>query len=261
MFNSAKNIASKIADAITPDNQIEYITFKKIKGSAIKDRIAGGQEAFAKGDVTQLKLKINPQSIKYKQKKIISTVQTNSPNRFVIFDWGNDLLQITIDGCTGNLLPAEITSGFNPVKSAMNDLSMIDSDFGNDAANFMNNGADNSLVAGATGMFGVGNIAPVLQNMMIGTQTYYQLLEQSPKYRIFQELYSLYRESDIDKDIVILETGNAVYRGFFVDFSFDQTAESPWNWKYSITFSSLQNLNDFYQRYDSKYNTALLQKG
>lgn len=240
-----RNVVNKILDALTPDNQVEYLKFTKIKGSAFQRVMSGGGE-LGKNDLVWVKLKVNPQTIRYKQPKIISKVQTSAPGRFTVFDWGNELLQITIDGCTGNLLPNEIINGFNPVKSLTSDLAFIDSDAAAEA------GA--AVQKNFTGDFGA-----IAQNIMIGSMTYYELLDMSPKYRTFKKLQELYRTADADQDILTLETGETIHRGYFVDFSFDQTAESPWNWKYSITFTSLNDLTSFFSRSDSEYNQKMLE--
>jgi len=238
---------AKLIDALVPDNQIEYLRFTRISGDYFRLVLANqGNEVSADASaIMSVKLKVNPQTITYKQAKIISKVQTSSPGRFTVFDWGNELLQITISGCTGNLLPTEITSGFNPVKSLMNDLSMLDSDI-----------AQNDFSKGL--QTGIGAVAPIFQDIMIGSMTYYELLALSPKYRTFMKLQNLYKMSDADKDIITLETGETVHRGYFVDFSFTQTAENPWNWQYIITFTSLNDLSSFFNRSDVNFNDAFL---
>lgn len=244
-MSSGRNIVNKLVDALTPDNQIEYLKFTRIKGSAFQQVLSGEKSKLGKNDVMTVKLKVNPQTIRYKQPKIITKVQTSSPGRFTVFDWGNELLQISIDGCTGNLLPNEITNGFNAFKSLANDLSFIDSD--------ASAAVGSALQKNFTGEWGA-----IAQNIMIGSMTYYELLDLSPKYRTFQKLRELYTISDADQDIITLETGETIHRGYFVDFSFDQTSESPWNWKYSITFTSLNDLTSFFSRSDSEFNNNLL---
>lgn len=239
---------NRAIDALTPDNQVEYLKFTRISGAYFKDYIATKAALTSppsEADLSSVKLKVNPQSISYKQQKIITKIQTSSPNRFTVFDWGNDLLQITISGCTGNLLPSEITSGYNPMKGVMNDLSLLD---------------DMSSVSQDINSI-VGEIAPFTQNVMIGSMSYYELLGMSPKYKTFMKLQAIYRNSDADRDIITLETGETIYRGYFVDFSFDQTAESPWNWKYTITFSALIDLASFFSRSDQAYTSKLLLEG
>jgi hypothetical protein len=247
-MTSAKNRLGKVIDGLFPDNQVEYIKFTRIKGSKFFDFLNDAENKnksvkFQKGDITIVKLKVNPQTIRYRQPKIIQKIQTSSPARFTVFDWGNDLNQITISGCTGNLLPAEITNGFNPAKSVMNAASLVDID----ASASMN------LVNSA-----VGEIAPIYQNIMIGSMTYYELLALSPKYRAFQALRNMYSLADADSDIVTMETGETIHRGYFVDFSFEQTAENPWNWKYDISFTSINDLTSFFSRSDSDYTESLL---
>ena len=63
----------------------------------------------------------------------------------------------------------------------------------------------------------------------------------------------LYETFDADQDVLTLETGNDIYRGYFLDFSFTQTAMNPWNWKYTIMFVSLVNLAEYVRRGDDKF--------
>lgn len=214
------SLSDKLIDALVPDNQIEYLKFTRISGSFFRGVLAGtSTEADAtSSEIMSVKLKVNPQTITYKQAKIISKVQTSSPGRFTVFDWGNELLQITIAGCTGNLLPSDLVS-----------KTVLQSDLG-----------------------------VVAQDIMIGSMTYYEILALSPKYRTFMKLQNLYKLSDADKDIITLETGETVHRGYFLDFGFEQTAENPWNWKYTITFTSLNDLSSFFNRSDVNFNDAFL---
>ena len=87
----------------------------------------------------------------------------------------------------------------------------------------------------------------------MGNLTYYELLEMSPKYRTFRKLHEMYRKFDADKDVLTLEIGDTVYRGYFVSFSFTQTADNPWNWKYAINFVSLADLTANEVRGDDTY--------
>jgi len=241
-----RNVMGKVTDALFPDNQVEYIKFIRIRGSKFYELLTNPNVQLQKGvDITTVKLKVNPQTIRYRQPKIIQKIQTSSPGRFTVFDWGNDLLQISITGCTGNLLPSEITNGFNPTKSVLNSLSVVDTE------------QASQIGSGANQVF--GEIAPFMQNIMIGSMTYYELLALSPKYRTFQALREMYTLSDADSDILTMETGDTIHRGYFSDFSFEQTAESPWNWKYDISFTSINDLTSFFARSDSDFNGDLMQ--
>ena len=164
-------------------------------------------------------------------------MQTNAPGNFVIFDWGTDLEIMTINGNTGNMLPNVMQSGFDPL-----------SDFSEDVAQMIN------PTAMATRTPPLGGEALALANdIMMKTMSYYELLEMSPKYRIFKKLKDLYINFDADMDVLTLEMGDSVLRIFFTSFNFSQRANSPWNWKYSIGVSVLNDLSKAIRRGDERF--------
>jgi len=87
---------------------------------------------------------------------------------------------------------------------------------------------------------------------LLGTLTYHELLDMSPKFRVFDKLYRMYKSFDADADVLTLEMGARVFRGYFMDFSYTQLAAEPWNWKYSIVFISQQELSESIRRDDEQ---------
>ena len=75
------------------------------------------------------------------------------------------------------------------------------------------------------------------------------------------KLRKLYQTFDADFDVLTLDIGDEVHRGYFMDFSFSVTADNPWNWKYSINFISLVNLNDPTPRGSEEFHaTSMVEK-
>ena len=234
-MSTAGNIAKAAFDVLTPDGQTERLIFRRWKGSTITRALENGTTV-NKSQVETVTLKINPETISYMEPKITQKVQTSSPGRFIVFDWGTDLLQISISGNTGNLIPGIVQSGFNPLKELVDDVG--------------------SIIAPSTPTTPIskafGGITPYAQNALIGNLTYHELLEMSPKYRVFQSLRNMYQLFDADRDVLTLEMGSNVYRGYFMDFSFTQEANSPWNWKYNVTFISLLDISKALNRNDQE---------
>lgn len=235
----AKGVGT-ILDNLTPEGETERIIFRRFDGRALA-RAAENNTELAADDTETIVLKINPTEITYNEPKIIQKVQTSVPGRFVVFDWGTDLLALTIVGNTGNLLPATLQAQSNILAGTMADIA--------EKIKSTNSNSSASQTVGTA----IQNAAGFVQNAFINTMTYTELLNLSPKYRIFENLRKLYQTFDADMDILTLELGETVYRGYFADFSFTQTAENPWNWKYNMTFVVIYNLSNAVRRGDDGF--------
>jgi len=256
-----KNPAKAVFDTLTPDGQTERLTFRRFKGAELSAAVEGGSTPKPAEVVV---LKINPESISYAKPKITQKIQTASPNRFVVFDWGTDLTVMTISGNTGHLLPDVIQNGFNPLNPLFEDIAntlapgketggVQNAVVGASAAAAVGLPAELGAAASASGILNTGAVKSIAQQIMLGKLSYFELIGMSPKYKTFMRLQTLYESFDADQDVLTLEIGESVLRGYFLDFSFEQTADNPWNWKYTITFSSLQDLTKFSRRGDEEY--------
>lgn len=245
---SIGDYARGAADLLMPDGNTERLTFKRFKGSDILE--AAEQETPAENikPTESITLKVNPETISYSKPKITQKVQTSAPGRFVVFDWGTDLEVITINGNTGNLLPTVIQSGYDPNQPIINSII-------------------NKVQPGAEiGPLGAGQIPGVdvssLHDAMMGKLSYFELIGMSPKYRTFSRLEKMFDLFDADRDILTLEIGEEILRLYLNEFSFEQTAESPWNWKYTISVTNLRNLTDNKTREEDEIpNNELVSKG
>jgi hypothetical protein len=87
------------------------------------------------------------------------------------------------------------------------------------------------------------------------SSSYYEILQMSPKYGTFKKLEKMFDLQDADSDILTLEFGDmATYRGFFEEFTFEVSAESPWNWTYNIVYVILADLSEKVRRWDRQFN-------
>lgn len=219
----------------------EKLTFRRYPGSVVKQAAREGT-AIDNSKVTVVSLKVNPESLSYSKRKVVQKVQTNAPGRFIVFDWGSELTVLSINGNTGNLLPDSIVKGslggLNQL--VQNVASIIDPSSSNESAKLGSNTAG-------------GN---AMQRAILGKFSYTDVLDMSPKYRTFKKLEKMFDVIDTDQDILTLDVGDVVYRGFFEEFTFEVTADSPWNWKYTIVFTILSDLSAMLRRWDETYNTS-----
>lgn len=203
-------------DTFSPeDSNSTRLTFRKFNGDSLA-KLASEGTKLKKEDIITVTLLVDPEAISFVQPRITQKVATNSNRRFVIFDWGVDLLSMTISGNTGTLLPDSVTKAY--------DTSQLE---------FLTN---------VTRKFNDNPVSDFISNSITNFLNYEEIIALSPKYQKFVQLQNMYKEFDGDKDILTLELGINVYRGFFTNFSFDLTAASLWNYKYKIEFIALDNL-------------------
>lgn len=237
----ARNVFSKVMDLVVPDEQPSKLTFTKYDGNELLQLAKGEITAFSASGRISVVLNTNPEALDYAEPKLVQKIQTLCPGSFVIFDWGTDLQSLNMSGNTGQLIPPEIVESFNVTGGKIGDI-----------LNTINPG----ILASKAGQTITGittGIGQYTGDVMFGSMTYDELIELSPKYRTFLDLISLYRTFDADRDILIMELGNSIYRGYLVDFSFTHTAATPWNYKYKLSFMSLQNLTDSIRKDDKKH--------
>ncbi len=234
----SSGIGTVAKNYLTQDGQTERFTFKKFDGALLRQSVANGS-TYPENMIETVVLKINPEQIENQQPRLTQKVQTNSPNRFVVFDWGVDLRTMSIKGNTGNLLPESILGGNDPLRP-----------FADYWKTKMGQGDSEALtVKGDT-----KNFLNFVGASMLANMSYFELLQMSPKYRTFVRLQNLYLKFDADRDVGVLEFGEFIYRIYFLDFTFTQEAASPWNWKYDIQVNVLSDLTEFSRKGDAKIN-------
>jgi len=243
MVNSVA-IAKKFVDFLTPDAQAEKLVFRRYPGEILHRAAAYGTPIDEK-KIDKIVLKINPRNIGFTKNKVIQKVQTSAPDRFIVFDWGHELTIVTIEGVTGNLLPDSLTKGvLDPVADAVMESIAWSPDT---QTSLRENESWKSLQNVSS------QINSIYNDIALGTMTYTELLELSPKYKTFKRLEKIYDDADADDDIITLELGNTIYRGFFEQFNFSISADSPWCWVYNLTFVVLSNLTEKIKKLDPTF--------
>lgn len=237
----AGDVLNRVVDTLTPKGETTRLTFRRFKGAALAKAAAEGSD-IKDSDVDTIVLNVNPQNINYAERKIIQKIPTNAPGRFIVFDWGSELIMLTIQGSTGNLLPDVITAGLStePLTSIASEMASL-------------TGNLEQTLQQTSNMKVPATASAIMQNLAFGSLSYMELLNMSPKYRTFERLRTMYHQFDADSDVLTLEMGNTVYRGFLEDFNFDISADSPWNWKYSIVFVEMENLSEFLNKNDATH--------
>lgn len=245
----AQQIAGTIEKLISGGGKSEKVIFRRFPGVALARAIKNNQTLSDK-DVDKVILRINPQQVAFDKKKIISKIQTSAPGRFVVYDWGTDLTVVTINGNTGNLLPEFIINGgTDPLFPFQNDMVEMSGMGTLQGDNLAVRAKGNSLLGK-----GAGVAAASIANLLMGSSSYMELLAMSPKYQVFKKLENMFEIADADRDIIIMEFGDyGIFRGYFENFKFSIVAETPWNWKYDLTFIILTDLSKAEQRGDDTF--------
>jgi hypothetical protein len=212
----------------------EKFTFKKFDGRSLKKYAVEGTK-YPESKIERVTLKINPSEVQHSQPRLTQKIQTNVPGRFVVFDWGVDLHVMNIRGNTGNLLPDIVRNQLDPSKPFV--------DFAN--AKFGTKIGTNSDTKSALSF---------ATQTLLDNASYFDILGMSQKYKTFNKLQQLYLKFDADVDICTLEFADFVYRIFFVNFTFTQSADTPWNWVYEIEVNVLTPLHEFARKGDDAYN-------
>lgn len=232
-WNDVKNAARTALDFVAGEGEADRLKFSRYAGKDITSAIMTGKNVLSVQPREAVILAVNPEEISYTRAKLITKIPTSAPERFIVQDWGADLTVMGIAGNTGNLLPGVVTSGGNPLSGTMTDLvNKIKPDAG-------------ALIP-SEGTVVLGALA---NTVLMNSLTYNELLALSPKYRTFKKLEAMYDNFDSNDDILILEIGDDTLRGYFLDFSFTQTANDPWNWKYTMSFVQLVNLTKLLEMY------------
>jgi len=241
---SLAGIGSYLSDAFLPDPPNERLIFRKFSGQALADA-AESNGQIKDSDVVRVRLKVNPDEIQFTSNKVINKVPTNAPGRYIVYDWGNDLKMLSISGNTGNLIPESLRDGLNPQGSVWGGL------FNTVGLT----GAGEALNDAETAFRSVSTKAT---KALMKTMGYFDFLEMSPKYKTLKRLEEMYELFDADKDVLTLEMGNWVYRGYFTEFRLTVSSSSIWNWKYNLGFVVVNDLAAKEQRDDDPFPSSLI---
>jgi hypothetical protein len=245
-FVSAGRFIGNFIAGVGEEGITENLVFKRYKRQDIIAALDSTGDSPVEPEVN-VTLRVNPEEIRYAKPKITQKVQTSAPGRFVIFDWGTDLMLITIQGNTGILIPDMIvnSSGPDPVSRIANSVAKS---FDLDPRSF--NTGFNDFMSGSK------KIGAFIGQQMMQKLPYSELVQMSPNYRSFVRLQGVYDTFDADYHVLTLEYGENVYRGFFSDFSFAINAANPWNYKYSISFVVIHDITALETRQQDEFTQS-----
>jgi len=226
-------------------------------------------------DSTAITLSINPEALTLNFKKIVTPVRTKT--RIVTFYWGQQPINFTYQGQTGNLYPSEeLRSAHVATK---NNEATADIDFfskrQDELISLISELEDNITVLaeryGKTS-FQVAEADRQLQEYKIELNTaqttinsraidmgtplpfvgenflsqsvfantsHTDVLKLSPKYQLFKKLQKFYENSRASSNLIQVVYRHYIFDGYFESFGFTDSAKDPWNWKYSINFTIL----------------------
>jgi hypothetical protein len=231
------DVANFVIETLIPDGETARLIFRRFEGRALSKAAQSGKP-LPTSAITTVVLRVNPQQMDWNSARVTTKTATNAPERFIINDWGLDLTILRISGVTGNLLPDTILNNFDPAKNIIEDVvSKIDP---------TNKGIQKYKTFTDT----VGAYAG---KTLIGSLDYFELLNMSNKYRSFKALERMYQIADFDLDVITLEFGENILRGYFTEFNFTVTAMSPWNWSYNIGFVQVNDLSEAANREDDAF--------
>jgi len=185
--------------------------------------------------IRSVRLYVNPTQIQFNQPRIVQKVQTQTYQRFVIQDWGTDLLTLAITGQTGKLLPVQRG------KTILETLQDIKAE--KEGAPDDKEGAANPPEGNRLGrlLYRAPRQADTPYSVMESLK-YSDIIGQSDAFTAFQSLFFLYKDFNATTEVMKLTYGPRMYRGYFSDFSYTQDATKPWNWQYTASFVVLSEL-------------------
>ena len=229
-----------------------------------------GVDPEAASIVRQTFLPLNPITSVTDEPRINSMVQTNSPGRFILLDWGTGMHTMTIQAQTGKLLSEllRVKPGDIP--------TIVWQVVGNDINNFSyeklisiprdpNYIINEKIVQSSNGI--VNNIILDLLNnkdnkldTLIASidgkllhATPVQLLAYSgARYLLFKHLQYVYENFDSNSQMMKLEWMGNEYWGMITDLTYTIDSGNPWNIKYNFTY---QYIPPIPQNLLPQYNT------
>lgn len=204
----------------------------------------------------QVTLLINPESLSLNWKKIITRSRTKS--RIVSFYWGQEPINFSYRGQTGNLYPsrelityqqASIADKKEVIKANAEVEGDIDLQISQLEGSLATEGISESYREEATSELdtlisaktGLGVETKVLSRLEQDQNlSHTEILELSPKYQKFKQLQLLYERSQNVNDLIKVQYRHYIFEGYFEGFTFTDDGRNPWNWIYNISFTVLK---------------------
>jgi hypothetical protein len=194
------------------------------------------REAFA-GGVEKVKrmvfLPVNPYSVTFNTSKVYSEVQTASPMRYVVLDWGVGMTEINVSAQTGRILPFdEVYKKFKEFKDVTyEDLILSSGEYEVETAVLHKVGEEIEFVES---LF----VSRVLEGVWVSEDMNPQIFAKYSRHRyaLVKLLEDIFKKFDANKEIMCMDWMKRRYYGLITNFSYTIAVESLWNIKYNFTF-------------------------
>lgn len=229
----------------------------------------GGKRADAPalGELSQITLLINPETVTIPWKKIITRVRTKS--RIVSLYWGQEPLTLTYKGQTGNLYPhvelqkkvasSTIKDLDDSITKLDDEILALDKDIEQTEATVAaladrpflqlqameeldNLQHDRSVLLDSIGQLQQAGLE--VQTQPTFGMSHTEIIKLSPKYQKFDALRQLYEKSQTIPELMFVKYRDWLFEGYFENFNFTDDVKSSWNWTYNLTFTIL-NWDEF----------------
>ena len=162
---------------------------------------------------------INPDSIHFRQERLIQKVQTGS-SRYQLLDWGPDVLRITADVMTGSFLTDNDFLTSNTSTPGLYD-SYKEQQQGSDKKRVsLNEFITDSLIS------------------------YEDIISESKAFKAIEGFSNLFRDFDASKNFMIMGMMERAYRGYLQSLSIRKQADSPWQWTFAFEFVVIESSID-----------------
>ena len=201
-------------------------------------------------------LKINPANLTINWKKIITRVRTKS--RVVSLYWGQEPVNFSYVGQTGNLYPVEELQKKANVVSSTNSVTVeelrdtiveltakravvleyiatADDDFTRDELLTELAELETELINSQSSIDNIQSGVVAIEKV----STHTEVLELSPKYQVWQSLQQLYDDSQNISDLLKVKYRDYIFEGYFENFGFTDDGSQPWERPYSLSFTVL----------------------
>lgn len=203
-------------------------------------------------------LLVNPESLTLNFKKIITRVRTKS--RIVSLYWGQEPVNFTYNGQTGNLYPTATDRAdyFNKSNNSISTTIKGIEDRNKELQQTITR-AENNLQLELTEEERINNLA-ILEKSNTELVNNKKAIQQisgitletlegpeeslshtgiigiSKKYQLFKELQEFYETTRKSNELLQVIYRDYVFDGYFESFGFTDDAKYSWNWKYSLSF-------------------------
>lgn len=203
-------------------------------------------------------LPLNPYSVTFSKPRSATFQQTIAPRRFVILDWGMDMLSLTVRGQTGRLLPIKIpVVGYKDFREFVEVENLTYEQLISLPLNLPDTtGGLNYLVGDIIFNRALDAIMDDIKNKLLQDVNFQKF--SNFRFLMFKLLEYIYQKFDANTQMMRLDWMRKQYWGIITDLSHTLDTGSLWNIKYEFTFKYLPEISFFE---DLKYQEELIKQG